>query len=206
VDIAKGQQIMKFQNKKIQVHRHLAELFGRETTTFDLLVIVICSLSFAGLTLALKWNADISIFKLIILTILALDIAGGVVANFTAGTTDYYAESLRKQYFFVLFHLLQPSILIWIFPNELRPILVISIFTLISSIIVLNINKHYTQRITAITLLLLSFILSILLNYSDPLLQIVMQLFSIKLILAFSVNWSPIVKNEILTEDKTTTR
>ncbi len=197
---------MKLQNKKIQVHRHLAELFGRETTTFDLLVIVICSLSFAGLTLALKWNADISIFKLIILTILALDIAGGVVANFTAGTTDYYAESLRKQYFFVLFHLLQPSILIWIFPNELRPILVISIFTLISSIIVLNINKHYTQRITAITLLLLSFILSILLNYSDPLLQIVMQLFSIKLILAFSVNWSSIVKNEILTEDKTTTR
>jgi hypothetical protein len=183
---------MKWQNKKIQVHRYLAGLFGRETTTFDLLAIVIGSLSFATLTLILKWNANISIIKIIMLTVLALDIAGGVVANFTAGTTNYYAESSRKRYFFVLFHLLQPSILIWIFPNELRPILVISISTLISSIVVLNINKHYTQRITAITLLLLSFILSILLNYSDPLLQIVMQLFSIKLILAFSVNWSSI--------------
>jgi hypothetical protein len=183
---------MKLQNKKIQVQKFLFDLFGRETTTFDLLAIVIGSLSFAGLTLALKWNADISIFKLIILTILALDIAGGVVANFTAGTTNYYAESSRKRYLFVLFHLLQPSILIWIFPNELRPILVISISTLISSIIVLNINKHYTQRIVAITLLLLNFILSILLNYSDPLTQLFMQLFSIKLILAFSVNWSSI--------------
>jgi hypothetical protein len=192
---------MKIQNKKIQVHKFLVELFGRETTTFDLLAIVIASLSFAGLTLVLKWNANISIFKLIILTILTLDIAGGVVANFTTGTTNYYAESLRKRYFFVLFHLLQPSILIWIFPNELQAILVISIFTLISSIIVLNINKHYTQRITAITLLLLSFVLSILLNYSDPLLQIIMQLFSIKLILAFSVNWSSNDKNEILTEN-----
>jgi hypothetical protein len=186
---------------KFKVHRLFHELFGRETTTFDLLAIVIASLSFAGLTLVLKWNANISIFKLIILTILTLDIAGGVVANFTTGTTNYYAESLRKRYFFVLFHLLQPSILIWIFPNELQAILVISIFTLISSIIVLNINKHYTQRITAITLLLLSFVLSILLNYSDPLLQIIMQLFSIKLILAFSVNWSSNDKNEILTEN-----
>jgi membrane glycosyltransferase len=186
---------------KFKVHRLFHELFGRETTTFDLLAIIISSLSFAGLTLVLKWNTGISNFKLIILTILALDIAGGVVANFTAGTTNYYAESLRKRYFFVLFHLLQPSILIWIFPNELQAILGISIFTLISSIIVLNIKKQYNQRITAITLLVLSFILSILLNYSDPLLQIVMQLFSIKLILAFSVNWSSTENDETRLEN-----
>jgi membrane glycosyltransferase len=192
---------MKIQNKKIQVHKFLVELFGRETTTFDLLAIVIASLSFAGLTLVLKWNANISIFKLIILTILTLDIAGGVVANFTTGTTNYYAESLRKRYFFVLFHLLQPSILIWIFPNELQAILGISIFTLISSIIVLNTKKHNTQRITAITFLLLSFILSIFLNYSDPLLKLFMQLFSIKLILAFSVNWNSSDKNETRKEN-----
>jgi membrane glycosyltransferase len=192
---------MKIQNKKIQVHKFLVELFGRETTTFDLLAIVIGSFSVAGLTLALKWNTDISIFKLIILTILTLDIAGGVVANFTTGTTNYYAESLRKRYFFVLFHLLQPSILIWIFPNDLQAILGISIFTLISSIIVLNTKKHNTQRITAITFLLLSFILSIFLNYSDPLLKLFMQLFSIKLILAFSVNWNSSDKNETRKEN-----
>jgi len=186
---------------KFKVHRLFHELFGRETTTFDLVAIVIGSLSFAGLTLILKWNADISNFKLIILTILALDIAGGVVANFTSGTTNYYAESLRKRYLFVLFHLLQPSILIWIFPNELRPILVISIFTLTSSIIVLNIKMHYIQRIAAITLLLLSFILSTLLNYSDPLLQIVMLFFSIKLILAFSVNWISSDNDQTRTEN-----
>jgi hypothetical protein len=192
---------MKIQNKKIQVHKFLFELFGRETTTFDLLAIVIGSFSVAGLTLALKWNADISIFKLIMLTILSLDIAGGVVANFTTGTTNYYAESLRKRYFFVLFHLLQPSILIWIFPNELQAILGISIVALISSIIVLKIKKYYTQRIAAITLLVLSFILSILLNFSDPLTQLLMQLFSIKLILAFSVNWSSIDNNETRKEN-----
>ena len=65
------------QNKKIQVHKFLGEVFGRETTTFDLLAIIISSVSFAVLTLFVKWNADITIIKKIILTILALDIGGG---------------------------------------------------------------------------------------------------------------------------------
>lgn len=184
------------QNNKIQVHKFLGELFGRETTRFDLLAVIISSVSFAGLTLLVKWNVDITVIKKIILTILALDIAGGVVANFTTGTNNYYAESLRKKYLFVLFHLLQPSILIWIFPSELLAILGVSLFTLTSSIIVLSIKKHYNQRIIAITLLLLSFILSTLLNYTDTLTQMIMQLFSIKLILAFSVNWTANDKNE----------
>ena len=51
------------QNKKIQVHKFLGEVFGRETTTFDLLVIIISSVSFALLTLFVKWNADITIIK-----------------------------------------------------------------------------------------------------------------------------------------------
>lgn len=94
---------MKMQDKKIQVNKFLIELFGRVTTAFDLLAITISSISFAGLTLLLKWNADISNFKLVILSILALDIAGGVIANFTKGTNNYYSESLRKRYLFVFF-------------------------------------------------------------------------------------------------------
>ena len=180
----------KFQTQKIEVHKFLRELFGRETTTFDLLAIIISSVSFAGLILMIKWNADITVIKKIILTILALDIGGGIVANFTTGTNIYYAESLRKRYIFVLFHLLQPSILIWIFPSELIAILGVSLFTLTSSIIVLNIKKQYNQRIVAITLLLLSLILSTLLSYADQLAQIIMHFFSLKLILVFSVNWT----------------
>jgi len=197
---------MKIQNKKIQVHKFLVELFGRVTTVFDLLAIIISSISFAGLTLLLKWNADISNFKLVILTILALDIAGGVIANFTNGTNNYYSESLRKRYLFIFFHLLQPSILIWIFPSELLAILGVSLFTLTSSIVVLNIKKQYNQRIIAVTLLLFSLFLSTLLNYSDPLTEIVMQLFSIKLILAFSVNWNLSDRDKRNVENKTTTR
>ena len=180
------------QKNKINVHRFFRELFGRETTSFDLLAIFIGSISLAGLTLFFKWNADFSVIKKTLLTILAFDIGGGVVANFTSGTTNYYAESSRKRYLFVLFHLAQPSLLIWIFPSELVAILAMSLFTLACSIIVLRLNSPKNQRIVAVTLLILSLILATLLNYTDPLAQLIMQFFSIKLILAFSVNWMAI--------------
>ena len=185
--------MLKVQKNKIKVHWFFRELFGRETSIVDLSAIIICSVSFAGLTFLFKWNEDFSVIKKIILTILALDIGGGVVANFTSGTNDYYAESLRKRYLFVLFHLIQPSILIWIFPFELLAILGVTLFTLTSSIIVLRLKSPNNQRIVAVTLLLLSLILSTLLNYTDPLAQLIMQFFSIKLILAFSVNWTAII-------------
>jgi len=182
--------MIKSHSNKIKVHRLLRELFGLETTRFDLLAIIISAVSFAALTLILNSNSAALATKAIVLIILALDIGGGVVANFTTGTNNYYAESLQKRYLFVVFHLLQPSVLIWIFPNELLAILGVSLFTLTSSIIVLNIKKQYNQRIIAVTLLLFSLFLSTLLNYSDPLTKMIMQLFSIKLILAFSVNWA----------------
>jgi membrane glycosyltransferase len=188
--------MIKSHSNKIKVHRLLRELFGLETTRFDLLAIIISAVSFAALTLILNSNSAALATKAIVLVILALDIGGGVVANFTTGTNNYYAESLQKRYLFVVFHLLQPSVLIWIFPNELLAILGVSIFTLTSSLIVLNIKKNYNQRIIAVTLLLLSLILSTILNYTDPLAQVIMQLFSVKLILAFSVNWTANDKDE----------
>jgi len=205
VGIVKDDSMKKLRNNKIKVHRFFQELFGRETTRFDLLAIIICSVSFATLTIILKWNVDISTIKKIILTILALDIGGGVVANFTTGTNNYYFESLSKRYFFIFFHLLQPLILIWIYPIDSLAIMGISLFTLTSSIIVLNLKDQYTQRIVAVTLLLLCIILTPLLNYSDHLIQIAILLYSIKLILAFSVNWISISKDEARADNKTMT-
>ena len=83
---------------------------------------------------------------------------------------------------------------IWIFPDELVAILGISLYTLACSIIVLRLKSPNNQRIIAVTLLPLSLILSTLLNYNDPLAQLIMQFFSIKLILAFSVHWTSINK------------
>jgi hypothetical protein len=82
------------ENKKIQVHKSLREVFGRETTIFDLLTIIICSISFAVLTLFVKWNTDLTIAKKIILTILAAFILAILVAALSCNLSCSGNESL----------------------------------------------------------------------------------------------------------------
>jgi hypothetical protein len=84
--------------------------------------------------------------------------------------------------------------LIWIFPDDLLKILIVSIVTIFSSLLILSIKNQVSQRFFAIFLLFLSLLLSNLLNYSDSLINLLMMLFSIKLILSFSVNWNKINK------------
>ena len=187
-------QITVMNNKVIFVQKHLHQLFGRQTTLFDILIIVGCAIAFASLTLTLIFNTDLSVIKKIIHTILALDIGGGVVANFTVGTNNYYAESLTRKYFFVFFHLLQPSLLVWIYPADWYAVAAVSLFTLIASMIILHVKTHNRQRVTALSLLTLCRMLTILLNFSGAVLYLTMLFYAIKLILAFSVNWISIEK------------
>ena len=187
--------MIKFLNTKIKVYKFFQIIFGRETTVFALFAIIGSSLLFATLVLIFKLSMETSIVKIVLLTIIAADLAGGVIANFTKGTNNYYlGESLRKRYLFVLFHLIQPTILIWIFPDDLLKILIVSIVTIFSSLLILSIKNQVSQRFFAIFLLFLSLLLSNLLNYSDSLINLLMMLFSIKLILSFSVNWNKINK------------
>ena len=187
--------MIKFLNTKIKVYKFFQIIFGRETTLFALFAIIGSSLLFATLVLLFKLSTETSIVKLVLLTIIAADLFGGVIANFTKGTNNYYyGEPLTKRYLFLLFHLIQPTIFIWIFPDDLFKILVVSIITIFSSSLILSIKNQVYQRVFAISLLLISLFVSNLMNYSDTLLNLLMMLFSIKLILSFSVNWTKINK------------
>jgi len=187
--------MIKFLNSKVRVYRFFQIIFGRETTVFAIFAIIGTSLLTSILVLLFKLSTETSIIKTVLLTIIAGDLAGGVIANFTRGTNNYYyGESLRKRYLFVLFHLIQPIILIWIFPNDLFMILVVLIITILSSLLILSIKNQISQRVFAISLLLITLLVSNFLNYSDTLVNLLLMLYSIKLILSFSVNWTKINK------------
>jgi hypothetical protein len=90
--------------------------------------------------------------------------------------------------------LLQPSLLVWIYPADWYAVAAVSLFTLIASMIILHVKTHNRQRVTALSLLTLCMMLTILLNFSGALLYLTMLFYAIKLILAFSVNWISIEK------------
>jgi len=181
---------MELINRKIKVHKSLHELFGQETTWFDLFAILLGSILLTIVTQILCIESELTTAKKIVLAVLTLDIGGGVIANFTEGTNNYYSENIKIRYLFILTHFLQPLVLLWIFTENLFFILIITLFTLISSMIVTVIKDYGIQRIAAISFLLIGVLISFLLPFSNQVLQLILIVYSIKLILAFSVNWN----------------
>ena len=180
----------KFQNNKIKVPSFFNELFGRETTRLDLFLILAGSITLTIATQLLSSGIELSLSKKIVLAFLTLDIGGGVVANFTEGTNNYYSESTKRGYLFIIIHILQPLILGWIFANNIFSILILTVYTLICSFIVRVIRQKNTQKSSATTMLLTAAILTFSLGFSPQALQLILLVYSIKLILSFSVNWT----------------
>ncbi len=184
------------EKQRIKVHPFLHPLFGRDTTKFDVLAILLIAFLFAASSLFLEGQQDLSSLKKSIFMLLALDLSGGIVANMTSGTNQFYESSLKKKYFFLLIHFLQPLLLAWVFPMDLPLILVTSMYTLLGSLLVIKISITSGQRVAAISLTSLGILLVFLLPYKNPILKGMFILFILKLVLSFSVNWTKNERNE----------
>lgn len=182
--------MIKFQNKKIKVQGFLSELFGREITGLDLFLILYGSITLTIAAQMVCVEIELSLSKKILLAFLTLDIGGGVVANFTEGTNNYYAESLKRRYLFIAIHILQPLALSWIFADNRFVILTLAVYTLVCSFIVTGIKRKSIQKTVAATMLLIVTILTFLLDPLPQALLLILLVYSIKLILSFSVNWT----------------
>lgn len=181
---------MEITRRKIKVHKSLHDLFGRETTGLDLFAILVGSITLTIIALLFHLDSELLITPKIILAFLTLDIGGGIIANFTEGTNNYYSENIKKRYLFIAIHIVQPLILSWIFPNNMLKILTFTVYTLTSSLIVTTIKQNNAQKTIAATMVLLGIILTFSFSFSTPLLQLILLVYSVKLILAFSVNWT----------------
>lgn len=181
---------MEIVRKKLKVHKLLYDLFGRETSRLDLFLILVGSICLTIATQIFCFGSELSLVKKILIAFVTLDIGGGIIANFTEGTNNYYSEDLKRRYLFIGVHILHPLILSWIFLNNILAILMLTVYTLISSSIVTSTKQKNTQKILAATMLLIGVILTFLFSFSPPVLQLILLVYSIKLILSFSVNWT----------------
>lgn len=176
-------------NKKIKVPSLLHELHGENPTVLDLILTYSIALLVTSLIYLLSFNTDLTALKIIILLILSLDLAGGVVSNFSNSTTEYYKKNKNLRYVFIALHIIQPSILIWIFPQYWMPILTISIFVLLSMLFVNLISSYEKQRTIAPFLFSIALILIVFFSINSVIVNLMLLLYAIKLIMAFAVRW-----------------
>jgi len=180
---------MKTLDKKVNIPHYLYELHGKQASIFDLLITYCAAIVFPFIILYLARDMPLSVIKMIALGIISFDVGGGVVANFTQGTNAYYSENLKLRYRFIAMHVIQPLVLIWLFPNALLPIAIISVYTLSSMIFVGNISEHFRQRMVSSFLTFLGLVITFALNISQPIVHIMLIMFIFKLVMAFSVQW-----------------
>ena len=178
---------MRILAKKVNIPPYLHELHGKQSSIFELLITYTTAALYAVIVLYLARH--LPVYKLAVLGFLSIDLAGGVVSNFTEGTNLFYIQRPKMRYMFISLHILQPVILMLLFPNELKNIAIISVYTLMAMIFINSLSAYLRQRLYAAALTALGLTISFALNISQPIVHLMLILFVIKLILAFSVRW-----------------
>ncbi|MEL6538631.1 MAG: hypothetical protein AAFQ98_24645 [Bacteroidota bacterium] len=176
-------------HKKIDIPVFLHELHGHRSSVFDLVLVYGMALAFAATLSILAGDIALQGYKRVLLVLLALDLAGGVVANFTEGTNAYYKSSPKRRSRFMTLHVIQPAVLMLIFPESWIVITALSFFTLLTMALINRLKNPVSQRVVAGTLLTLGINLAIILGIPHVVVHCMLILFMVKLIMAFAVRW-----------------
>lgn len=193
----KKMKILKLLNKEIIVPKYLREVHGFKASIFDLIVTYLSALIAIGVVLISIQNLSLTTIQVFILCLIAFDLSGGVVANFTRGTNDYYAGDRPGRIWFMIMDSLQPFLLFWIFSQDVLIIVVVSVYTFLSMILVNNIRIYDRQRATSSFLIVIGILGCIILPAKEPLLRLMLIFYVIKLVLSFPVRWTNCINNMI---------
>lgn len=122
--------------RPISIPTALVKLHGEQSTLPDVVVTHAVAYLITALNGWLGWQYGLAGWQVAVLAVLTVDIAGGVVANVTAGTDRYYGDRPRLRKVFLGTHVIQPLILWWLFPESYLVILAAMAVTLCSSLAV----------------------------------------------------------------------
>ncbi len=168
----------------------LHEIHGERSNWFDLALTHFIALATTLAILTLTDGFDFADWQRWTLIALTYDLAGGIIANFSYGTSDYYAQSNKRRLWFISLHFLQPLFMSILFPEFGMTIAIVSGYVIATSLVV-NIIKDTSQQATVGSLLAVGGIvaLQVFLPETNAILELLLTMFLLKLPLAFAVRW-----------------
>lgn len=176
--------------KNVEIPKFFHEVFGKRSTVLELFLTLFFGVGMSALLLAFthaEWKA-LEAWRMIVIVLLALDITGGVIANFTLSTNNHYKASPQARIVFILIHV-QPIILACVLWNHFAVCLAAWGYTIASSFIVNALIKHPAQRTIASVFAASGFCGLLLFFASVPkFVLIILLLFMFKVIFSFAVD------------------
>lgn len=179
--------------KTVKIPRLLHELHGEESTVLELLLtytVVIVVMGIVLLRPAARPTA-VAWWEVLIVTLIAGDLAGGVVAGFTTGTDSYYASRPRLRIAFFLLHVVQPAILYFVIGGPPEVWIVIPAYAIVSGLVV-NALPRRVQPVVAAGLVTVGIVVCFSWFVIAPPALWFGPVFLVKLVLAFAVRWAEV--------------
>jgi hypothetical protein len=173
--------------KEINIPKSLQELHGKRTSLFSLILVYFSALTISLIITYYTLPKDFPIWKTILFVIAIMDIAGGVIANFTNSTNQYYQDKSNLRIPFISLHVIHPILFIILFPTESTLFIFMGVYTLLSCFILNMIRVRETQRLIAVLLTTVGITIIFAIPCAINFLRLLPILFFLKLILGFSV-------------------
>lgn len=173
----------------LKIPNFLHELHGDLSNWRDVGLTHTAAWGITGVMVWLSIHEGHVLWMTVLLAFLMVDIAGGVVSNFTRGTNNYYSKHPQKRTVFLLLHVIQPGLLAFMFPDVAFLVLGVMAYALPVSFWLDDKRGSIFPKTAAsfFTILGISAILLMPIEFVG--LQLLLILYITKLILAFSVDW-----------------
>jgi hypothetical protein len=166
----------------------LAWLHGERPKPFEVAITYAVAV-FAAVVVVLEPGARPSLFQwweTAIAAVIAADLAGGVVANFTGSTNDFYKARPKLRIVFLLSHLIHPAVLYLIMNGPIEIWAAIPAFTVAAALVV-NALPERVQPSIAAALFAVGVMIAFTWHVITPPLVWFTPLFLAKLVLGFAV-------------------
>ncbi|MCX7745789.1 MAG: hypothetical protein N2645_02710 [Clostridia bacterium] len=176
--------------KTVAIPKFFHEVFGKRSTVLELALTIFFSVGMSIFLLTCTYSEwkELEIWKIIVVVLLALDINGGVIANFTLSTNNHYKAHPKARLVFILLHV-QPVILAHLLWNYFIPCIYVWGYTIISALIVNALIRHPAQRTIAAVFLTMGFSGLFLFFSSLPkFLFITLLFYLLKVVFSFAVD------------------
>jgi len=168
----------------------LHEFHGEKSNWTDILSIHLIALAVTIISLMLVSDMGLALWQTCLLAILAYDLAGGVVANFSYSTNLYYDYSMKRRIVFLSLHFLQPVALLLVFPAYYAEILIFSAIIVFGAFAINAIKQPQKQLVYGVVICLFGIVM-LQSGYIElfPALRLLFVIFFLKLPLSFSIRW-----------------
>ncbi|MGO1922237.1 MAG: hypothetical protein ACTH14_00255 [Jeotgalicoccus sp.] len=172
----------------LPIPKILHELFGKRTTKVELTIVLISCIVISSFLLIHTYSewSDLTVWKKILLLLLTVDITGGVVANITKATNEYYQASQKARLVFLAIHV-QPLLLGWLFGNFILCVTV-WVVTTVTALFITNLSGKGVQRTAGMAVALTGVCFLIVLPDIHLILNSLLALYILKLAFSFAVN------------------